>query len=365
MKLRKKRIVSILTVLLLAVGIVIFLMRETGDERDWHYFDSETSIEGVLFAQVSSENSDDIVYILHEVDGLRSSNSYLLGHYIVQLSRAGRNFDEMKDGRHYYWWEDDRFIFRVYDLLTRELFREFDLLQILEHEEVLENYIFGLGNVFYAIEIDGEIYLVEMLYERLEDGSFNIGEGASSRKNLLMHIYTGEHRIVEDRNPRAIHSREFEIQNSFFSNRWIAQHSPMYEDYDSFLEKNGILRGEGIGSFWFESHILPTSDTVRVTLTANNLPMENERLYTLFPDLRQFRDHEDDSISINIILTGNHWTAEDILSLFMEDGQEITFEGVIMHGDFSIDGEEHEIHSFEDYFRLRDFSEWGEVRTEE
>jgi len=40
----------------------------------------------------------------------------------------------------------------------------------------------------------------------------------------------------------------------------------------------------------------------------------------------------------------------------MEDGQEIYFKGVIMSGEASIDGRRHEINSFEDYFRLRDFS---------
>ena len=44
------------------------------------------------------------------------------------------------------------------------------------------------------------------------------------------------------------------------------------------------------------------------------------------------------------------------MSLFIEDGSEISFEDVVMVSEASIDGEEHEINSFEEYFRLRDFS---------
>jgi len=356
-KLRKKKItvsvvVATLILLLLAsTGVIIYLIEDREDPLDWHYFDSEIDIENVLFSQISSENPDDIVYVTGIAEAnLRTPRNYVSGHYIVGSSRAGRNASLGAS----IWWEHDIYIYRVYNLLTLELERELNVLEILaEYEEVRGSH--GLIAETSLIEIDEYLHLAMMLYQRLEDNSL----AWSADKKLLININTGEHRVV-DLNYSGIiqvnHSRDFEIQQSFFDVEWMSQEPPLDVSYNLFLERNGIYRGD-YGGFRVTALSVP-SDTIEIALSSNNLPEENERLYTLFPDLEQFRNQ--DGIGIIIILTGGYWMAEEILSLFMEDGQDISFEGVIMSGDFSIDGEEHEIHSFEDYFRLRDFSEWDE-----
>jgi len=42
-------------------------------------------------------------------------------------------------------------------------------------------------------------------------------------------------------------------------------------------------------------------------------------------------------------------TSEDIISLFLPDVQEISFEGMKISKSSSADGKEHDIHSFEEY----------------
>ena len=88
----------------------------------------------------------------------------------------------------------------------------------------------------------------------------------------------------------------------------------------------------------------------QIEIMAKYLPKQNEALYGMFPELEQYRGEEDCYVCLYI---GGYPTAEELLRLFMEDGQEISFEGVVMSGEYSIDGEEHEIHSFEEYEQWR------------
>lgn len=79
---------------------------------------------------------------------------------------------------------------------------------------------------------------------------------------------------------------------------------------------------------------------------AEALPVENEVLYGMFPELEQYRGEENCYI---YMLIGGNLTAEELLRLYMEDGQEISFEGAMLPELWSIDGKVHEIHSFKDF----------------
>ena len=46
-------------------------------------------------------------------------------------------------------------------------------------------------------------------------------------------------------------------------------------------------------------------------------------------------------------------TDEEVMRLLMEDGEEISFEGCVLPADESKDGEEHEIHSFEEFYQWK------------
>ena len=83
-----------------------------------------------------------------------------------------------------------------------------------------------------------------------------------------------------------------------------------------------------------------------------DLPPENAKLFSLFPELKE--EYKRSSLeSVDIVLTGNP-SEEEIMSLMIPDGQEISFEGIKMSAENSIDGMEHDIHSFDEwreYFR--------------
>lgn len=356
---KKKLIVGIFVLFLLIFGIgtAFFLIDvEEEDELVWRYYDVEPTIESFCFGEVSNENPSDVAYVICDVDGFRSRNTYVPHHYMVQLSSAGRSTHWLEDGRSISRREHERYILRAYDFSTREFVREFDLLEILEDERMTESHGIIANAIFDLdfVELDGQMYMQKTFLELLENGSL-LFDDVSNAKRLLINISTGEYRILsfeEARVFRERRSRELDIQLAFFDSRWD---SPLGGgEINLFLERNGIINDGDEEYFWINSTALP-SDVFRITLSSNNLPMENERLYNMFPGLVQFREQYS---RIDIILTGSHWTAEEILRLFMEDGQEISFEGATMSSISTIDGEEHEIHSFEDYLRLLDTSDW-------
>ena len=76
------------------------------------------------------------------------------------------------------------------------------------------------------------------------------------------------------------------------------------------------------------------------------LPESNETLYKEFPGLKNYGGSEEDIVTFYI---GGAPTAEEILKLFLEDGEEISFEGCVLPAKLSIDEQDHEIRSFEEY----------------
>ena len=84
-----------------------------------------------------------------------------------------------------------------------------------------------------------------------------------------------------------------------------------------------------------------------IEITANALPKENKELYTKFPGLKEYQGQEG---LVAIIFLDNFPTTEEIFRLFIEEGAEISFEGCIMDGKYSKDGQPHEISSFEEFY---------------
>ena len=83
-----------------------------------------------------------------------------------------------------------------------------------------------------------------------------------------------------------------------------------------------------------------------VRIVTYALPKENKELYSKFPRLKQYQGQEG---LVAQIFLGNYPSAEEVMKLFLEEGQEISFEGCIMDGKYSIDGLPHEINSFDEF----------------
>jgi len=340
---KSKKMVVASSILLLVLVTVAILFFRAKDRIQWHYFEFESNMENILFSEVSRENPNDIVYITNE--HVFWSDNYFSGHYMIQPHFSGRL---PVKAFYRFFPEYDQLLFSIYDLETHELVRVFDVLEILSgFEGIMESYgIRGIDS--RGVRIADAVYLEVTLVRRLEDESILLGEGY---QRLLMNIVTGEYRLEkwdDTTNVQVDNTQEFDIQMSFFDgSSWMGDRRQNFR----FRQENGFH------AVVDTLHLQP--DTIRIVLSSRNLPETNERLYTFFPSLEHFRNQDDD-VEVNIILTGYHWTAEAVLSLFIEENHEVSFENITMRGTASIDRREYEINSLDDYFRVRGVSRLNE-----
>lgn len=87
-----------------------------------------------------------------------------------------------------------------------------------------------------------------------------------------------------------------------------------------------------------------------------NIYENNTKLFTMFPELKILCDEikKNDinkvraNIAVDIVLTGNP-SEEEIMSIILPEGREVSFDGVKINAENSVDGKEHDIHSFDEW----------------
>ena len=87
-----------------------------------------------------------------------------------------------------------------------------------------------------------------------------------------------------------------------------------------------------------------------------NIYENNTKLFTMFPELKRLCDEvkKNDinkvraNMAVDIVLTGNP-SEEEIMSIILPEGREVSFEGVKINAENSVDGKEHDIHSFDEW----------------
>ena len=95
---------------------------------------------------------------------------------------------------------------------------------------------------------------------------------------------------------------------------------------------------------------------------AEKITENHTKLYEKFPDLKEKLEVlkkegiEGKDLQLNIVLTGDP-DFEEIAELIQEDGKEFSFENVIVKEEESVDGEEHQVKSFDEWRRYYKESE--------
>ena len=87
-----------------------------------------------------------------------------------------------------------------------------------------------------------------------------------------------------------------------------------------------------------------------------NISENNTKLFSMFPELKSLCDEikKNDinegraNIAVDIVLTGNP-SEEEIMSIILPEGREVSFDGVKINAENSVDGKEHDIHSFDEW----------------
>ena len=87
-----------------------------------------------------------------------------------------------------------------------------------------------------------------------------------------------------------------------------------------------------------------------------NIYENNTKLFTMFPELKRLCDEvkKNDinkvraNMAVDVVLTGNP-SEEEIMSIILPEDREVSFEGVKISAENSVDGKEHDIHSFDEW----------------
>ena len=87
-----------------------------------------------------------------------------------------------------------------------------------------------------------------------------------------------------------------------------------------------------------------------------NIYENNTKLFTMFPELKRLCDEvkKNDinkvraNMAVDVVLTGNP-SEEEIMSIILPEGRGVSFEGVKISAENSVDGKEHDIHSFDEW----------------
>lgn len=129
------------------------------------------------------------------------------------------------------------------------------------------------------------------------------------------------------------------------------------EDNCNFLKINNITpSGDGI---YVSDGAVDIQDEywrlgmIEVDMLASRLPKENSELYQEFPELKKY--HAGSGKRIELYFAG-YPDAEKVVRMLLEEGEEITYEGCVLSGEKSIDGEDHNISCMDDYIKWRNWN---------
>ena len=312
------------------VAVVSMLCSGCKEKNEVIQYDTGDDWESVELIEVGKEKNVCIV----SSESLTGEN-IIPGKYLVLSSVAGER-EEIGTGyiNHYSCYD-----INLYDLKSGELIKKIDVNELMEQER---EYQITSNVSFRTVEVEGK-ECIRFVLERIpdeEDDRWN-----TDCKYLYVNIDTLDAFTMTGKEDevRVIQNSDIKREMSIFD-KW--------GEY-SLTESNGFEyedTGDEQEKYFFISAYPNWKGIVRVRMSACYLPKENNELYSEFPELREYQGKEGMDIWIYL---SNYQSAEEIFKLFLEEGQEVSFEGAVLDAELSVDGQEHEIHSFEEYYQWR------------
>lgn len=230
----------------------------------------------------------------------------------------------------------NEYLLKEYQIENGTQGRIVDITKVIDQ---YPDYLINSLSKFY--NINGQDYVRVCIYVRADEGETIIeydGRGSSARKYIYMNIDNGE---------------MFEGKSNQFSDMLMWDLETLFDNVE-FLKEN---ISEGFAGRYYNSPSTTgftgkANGCFEIDIEAIDLPHQNKELYSLFPELKNYIGQE--GYYIHLVI-GNSPSAEYLLRLLMEDGKEISFEHMEPIPNYqSIDGQEHEVHSFEEYYQWKD-----------
>lgn len=312
------------------VAVVSILCSGCKEKNEVIQYDTGDDWESVELIEVGKEKNVCIV----SSESLTGEN-IIPGKYLVLSSVAGER-EEIGTGyiNHYSCYD-----INLYDLKSGELIKKIDVNELMEQER---EYQITSNVSFKTVEVEGK-ECIRFVLERIpdeEDDRWN-----TDCKYLYVNIDTLDAFTMtgEEDEVRVTENSDVKREMSIFD-EW-GEYSLKDANGFSCQEKEG-----GKEKYFYISEYPCWEGMAQVWMTTDYLPKENQALYSEFPQLKEYQGKEGMDIWIYL---SNYQSAEEIFKLFLEEGQEVSFEGAVLDAELSVDGQEHEIHSFEEYYQWR------------
>ena len=317
-------------VFMVLVVLVCMLYSGCKEKNEVIKYDTEDDWESVELIEVGKEKNACIVS-----SKSLTGDDIIPGKYLVLSSVAGET-EEIKTGyiNHY-----SRYDINLYDLKSGELVKKIDVNELMEQEKEYQI----TSNVSYrTVEVEGK-ECIRFVLERIPDEEDN--RWNTDCKYLYVNIDTLDTFTMtgEEDDVKVTKNSDIEREMSIFD-EWGEYSLKDANGFSSQEEK------EGKEKYFYVSEYPCWEGVVQVWMTTDYLPKENQALYSEFPKLKEYQGKEG---MVAYIYLSDYPSAEEIFKLFMEEGQEVSFEGVVLDAELSIDGQGHEIHSFEEYYQWR------------
>ena len=346
----------LITVFLMTVLAVVLLSSCKESKKDWK---EEYKEEGKINTRTYKSNyynsgfakaGDDYYYI--NLLGDDKETIYAAGSvpskYIVDID-ASYQFLEFNDYDAYSYmgmeFEKpviDNLTVRLYDIGSDNLIKTIDVKQI-----ILDNVGKAFVGIapFRTISLDGKTYFgVDLVHITSKE------EFLKRYNNILPSniIITKNDILTRNTIYIDLDTEEVVFKDSMTTD-WLLARSRYFDIFSLKFLQDNMQSAPFITSMYY------WQDCVKLSFITDKLPENNSKLYEKFPDLKQkLEGLNGQKARLEVVLTGNP-SYEDIMELIMEDGREVVFNNITISAEDSVDGLEHEVHSFDDwrqYYRL-------------
>lgn len=232
------------------------------------------------------------------------------------------------DGIGYRDGEVKSWLVDFYNYRTGELEKTLDLAEIDAQNTPGKQHFSDSYDIFEPWIVDGKRYL-RWKVQAIRQGYFDTDE-------TVVYDFDQDKVVHNAAIPRGGYTNR---ERDFLDVSYI-----LVDSYDcNFMEINGFDENDVRIRY---------SDTregmIKVTMRASMLPEENTRLYEEFPELKGYDAKAGDKVELYF---AGYPDAEKVMEMLLEEGEEITYEGCVLGGGSTIDGEDHNISCLADYIK--------------
>ena len=348
-KLKPYRKSIVFIVILIAAGLGYWRYRVVSEREALYYNPKFLNCEYDIIQ--NPKNSGELCMITKVEDyaitrEYQNPNNFIADRYVTVTTGEGWKKTEWGYSRNNCIVHFDKYKVQIYDLIDKKVVETVDIKALIKPYEkewqlaevlggVNRVYMDAEGNPIIAIPLD-RIIQVNHFKESMKYPDYR----------LVYNLETDEAGIIN--------WQEISVENDSveeLEKKWDILENPYFE---SFLEVNGFCNSDD-----FENKpCMQREDTALrgqsgymiLHVSAWALPEDNAELYSRFPGLEKYRDDKDKVVTFFL---PDYPQVEDIFPLLVEAEQGVSFESVVLKEESAIDGQEHEIHSFEEYYQWR------------